>query len=88
MPMRKLNVAVSVARGVVTTKNSRGGETHRPKERRDLKAGDVFDFTQKEIDDIVATYGEEALSTEASVDLTTGEIEGGAGNANTGGGEL
>lgn len=56
MPKRKVLIAVSVARGIVSTKNSRGGETHRPEERIDLLPGQVFDFTAEEIEDIEAAH--------------------------------
>jgi hypothetical protein len=72
---RKVLIGISLARGVVVTKNSRGGEVHRPAERLDLKPGDVFDFTEDEIDDIKATHGEGALSDSAEANLDDGEVK-------------
>lgn len=69
MPKRKVLIGVTIARGIVTTKNSRGGEISRPAERIDLKPGQVFDFTEDEIDEIESTNpGALSASAEASLD--------------------
>lgn len=73
MPKRKVLIGVTVARGIVTTKNSRGGEISRPAERIDLKPGQVFDFTDDEIDEIEST-NPGALSSSAEANLDDGVV--------------
>lgn len=68
MPKRIIVNSIIIARGVVTTKNSRGGEIHRPKERFELKPGESFDFTDAELEDIMATTPE-SVTTKAEVDI-------------------
>lgn len=78
MPKRKVLISVTVARGSVVTKNSRGGEVHRPAERIDLKPGQIFDFTEDEIADIMAgDPGALAESVEVALTdstVTAGEV--------------
>lgn len=74
MPIRKLLISVTVARGDVVTKTANGGERHRPEQKFELKPGDVFDFTDDELADVTAGYGEGAVSETGEASLESGQL--------------
>lgn len=82
---RKVLIGVTVSRESFTKLNRRGVEVKKAKPIN-LKPGDVFDFTQEEVDEIEAG-SPGALSAEGSVDLDSGDVKGekgaGKGKAKT-----
>lgn len=74
MPIRKLLISVTVARGDVVTKTAGGGERHRPEHKFELKPGDVFDFTDDELADVIAGHGDGAVSETSEASLESGEM--------------
>lgn len=74
MPKREVVQSIILSRGVVKSKDAKGKEVQTAKERIVLQPGQVFDFSEAELADIMAS-NPNAISTTTTVDLSAGEVD-------------
>ena len=72
VPKREVVQSIILSRGVVKSKDAKGNEVVSAKERISLQPGQVFDFTDAELADILQS-NPNAVSTTTTVDLSAAD---------------